>query len=232
MTLGVGQLCTSPGIVVMTAGEGAERFLEAAATAVRGTASAPMLSAGIATRYWDAVADRTTAPGVRLPAYGVEADAPGAAQATIFVTSASNFLAEPSLRDEIFGPSGIVVLVEEDDEFLQILRALQGQLTVSIHSVDADARAVELAAHAELAAGRIIFNGWPTGVEVGYATVHGGPYPATTNGGTTSVGALAMSRFLRPVSYQNAPSEFLAPELKDGNPMAIWREINGIASRS
>jgi 2,5-dioxopentanoate dehydrogenase len=232
MTLGVGQLCTSPGIVVMTAGTAAERFLAAATTAVQGTTSASMLSDGIATRYWDAVADRTTAPGVSLPAHGIETDAHNTAQATLFVTSGRDFLAQPSLRDEIFGPSGVAVLVEEEEEFIQVLSALEGQLTVSIHSADAGPQAIELAAHAELAAGRIIFNGWPTGVEVGYATVHGGPYPATTNGQTTSVGALAMSRFLRPVSYQNAPGEFLAPELKDGNPMAIWRETNGIGSRS
>jgi alpha-ketoglutaric semialdehyde dehydrogenase len=126
----------------------------------------------------------------------------------------------------------MVVLVEDDSEFPQVLAAMDGQLTVSIHAADTDARAVDFVSQAELAAGRIIVNGWPTGVEVGYATVHGGPYPATSNSQTSSVGALAMARFLRPVSYQNASDDFLAPELKNGNPMRIWRETNGQGSRS
>jgi NADP-dependent aldehyde dehydrogenase len=191
-----------------------------------------MLSEGIATRYWDGIATRAAIPGVSLPARGGATDARNAAQVTLFVTGAQTFLAETSLRDEIFGPSGIVVLVDDEKEFSQVLRALEGQLTVSIHSTDAEPLAVELVACAETVAGRIIFNGWPTGVEVGYVTVHGGPYPATTNGQTTSVGALAINRFLRPVSYQNAPGDFLASELKDRNPMGIWREIDGVGSRS
>jgi NADP-dependent aldehyde dehydrogenase len=232
LSLGVGQLCTSPGIVVMKSGPEAERFLAAAGAAVGGTPNATMLSKGIATRYWDGIATRAAIPGVSLPARGGPSDARNAAQVTLFVTGAQTFLAETSLRDEIFGPSGIVVLVDDEKEFSQVLRALEGQLTVSIHSTDAEPLAVELVACAETVAGRIIFNGWPTGVEVGYATVHGGPYPATTNGQTTSVGALAINRFLRPVSYQNAPGDFLASELKDRNPMGIWREIDGVGSRS
>jgi 2,5-dioxopentanoate dehydrogenase len=232
MTLGVGQLCTSPGLVVMKAGEGADRFVAAATDAVRRTTSESMLSAAIATRFGHALAQRETAPGVSLAARGIDTGAPNVAQANLFVTSADHFLADGSLRDEIFGPTGVIVIAEDESAFTAILNALDGQLTVSIHSAVGESGAIELAADAELAAGRLIFNGWPTGVEVGYATVHGGPYPATSNAQSTSVGALAITRFLRPISYQNAPQEFLAPELRDGNPLAIWREIDGTGSRS
>jgi NADP-dependent aldehyde dehydrogenase len=123
------------------------------------------------------------------------------------------------------------VLAEDAGQFASILGGLDGQLTVSIHCSDVDTDAAAFVAAAETAAGRIIFNGWPTGVEVGNAMVHGGPFPATSNAQTTSVGSAAIARFLRPISYQNAPQSFLAPELRDENPRGIWREIDGVGVR-
>jgi len=225
---GVGQLCTSPGLVFVAEGPAAERFIEAGAQAVAGAAASPMLSTGMASAFRSAVAPVAKHPGVRLAASAAD---PGDVQASgtlqLYVTDAETFLGDGRLQAEMFGPASIVVTVHDTAQMVEILESLEGQLTVTIHSREDEPGAAELLEVAELKAGRIIFNGWPTGVEVGHAMVHGGPFPATSNGAVTSVGTLAIERFLRPVSYQNVPPALLPPELQDENPLSIWRLVDG-----
>jgi NADP-dependent aldehyde dehydrogenase len=144
-----------------------------------------------------------------------------------FVTTAEEFLSDPDIRTGFRSGLGIV-RVANVDQLGAILDRLEGQLTATIHATSADyADAGRLVERLELLAGRVLFNGWPTGVEVGHAVVHGGPFPATSAPSTTSVGSRAIERFLRPVAYQNVPQQLLPPELRTDNPLDIWRRLDG-----
>ncbi|WP_167042630.1 aldehyde dehydrogenase (NADP(+)) [Salinibacterium sp. ZJ454] len=228
VTTGVGQLCTSPGLVFVPEGDAASEFIAAAATAISGVENSPMLSTGIAAAF-NAGADAVKRhPGVALVAEAADrGDIAACSIPQLYVTDAATFLADDRLQAEMFGPGSIVITVRDSAQMVEILERLEGQLTVTIHSDGAEPGAAELLETAELKAGRVLFNGWPTGVEVGHAMVHGGPFPATSNGATTSVGTLAIDRFLRPVSYQNAPAALLPAELQDENPLGIWRKHDG-----
>jgi NADP-dependent aldehyde dehydrogenase len=148
----------------------------------------------------------------------------------LFKTTAANFLAHPELAEELFGPSTLVVTYT--DQLAELVRALEGQLTATIHGSEDDLRAnKDLIALLETKAGRLVFNGFPTGVEVGHAMVHGGPYPATSDGRSTSVGTRAIFRFTRQVCFQDFPDEALPAELQDGNPLGIWRMVDGEIKR-
>jgi NADP-dependent aldehyde dehydrogenase len=150
----------------------------------------------------------------------------------MFAVEAADFLKEPELSEEVFGPATLVVSYGKREEMLEIARGLQGHLTATIHGTDEDLREYrELVEILEQKAGRLVFNGFPTGVEVGHAIVHGGPYPATSDGQSTSVGSQAIYRFARPVCFQNFPSAELPEELKDGNPMGIWRLKDGALTK-
>jgi NADP-dependent aldehyde dehydrogenase len=150
----------------------------------------------------------------------------------VFVTQAQSFLKNAELAQELFGPATLVVSCDSRDDFERIARSLEGQLTVSVHATERD-----LKEHAALIdilrekAGRLVFGGVPTGVEVSPAMHHGGPYPATTDPRFTSVGTAAILRFVRPVCYQDCPQQFLPRELKDENPRGIWRMIDGKLSQ-
>ena len=167
-------------------------------------------------------------PGVQTAATGgnaAELSVPGIAH--LFVTDGETFLAEPRLAEEVFGPTSLVVRVRDTDQLKQIVDGLEGQLTASVHLTEADHElAAELLDDLELVAGRVIVNGWPTGVEVGYAMVHGGPFPATSAPATTSVGTRAIERFLRPVVYQDVPEELLPPELREDED--VPRLVDGV----
>ena len=228
VTTGVGQLCTSPGLVFVPAGDAATEFIAAAADAVAGSEASPMLSTGIAAAFGKGVATVAGHPGVSLVAEGTDSgDIVACGLPQLYVTDADTFLADKRLQAEMFGPASVVVTVRDTAQMVDVLESLEGQLTVTIHSAGDEPGAAELMDTAELKAGRVLFNGWPTGVEVGHAMVHGGPFPATSNSATTSVGTLAIDRFLRPVSYQNAPAALLPAELADENPLGIWRSFNG-----
>jgi NADP-dependent aldehyde dehydrogenase len=148
--------------------------------------------------------------------------------AALFETDSVTFLKDPELAAEIFGPTTLVVHNSSRDELVQIARGLEGHLTATIHGTKEDLREfADLVAILETKVGRLIFNGFPTGVEVAHAIVHGGPYPATSDGRSTSVGSQAIFRFARPVCYQGFPNEALPDELKDANPLGIWRMIDG-----
>ena len=149
-------------------------------------------------------------------------------RAAFFATTADAFLADEALGHEVFGASSLLVRCRDDGEMAQVLEAAEGQLTATIHMDEGDiGMAARLVPILELKAGRILANGWPTGVEVTHAMVHGGPYPATSDGRTTSVGSLAIDRFLRPVSYQNLAPGLLPPELRDEAAGRFPRLVDG-----
>ncbi|MPZ85193.1 MAG: hypothetical protein GEV28_34330 [Actinophytocola sp.] len=217
VTTGAGQLCTSPGLV-FAVGDASE-FLAAVAGAVSAAPGAAMLTAGIRQSYADGVA--------RLAVGATDGAIAECGRVGLYVTDGETFLADPTLQEEIFGATSLVVRVRDLAELDRILDSLEGQLTATVHAATADhPAAAALLPRLELLAGRVLF-GWPTGVEVGHAVVHDGPFPATSAPSTTSVGTRAIERFLRPVSYQNVPDALLPEELRDGNPLAVPRLRDG-----
>ncbi|MGW0003429.1 aldehyde dehydrogenase (NADP(+)) [Nocardia grenadensis] len=232
LTTGVGQLCTSPGLVFLAEGPGADEFVAAASEAIGATSGAPMLNKGIASAFTSGVERLSGTEGVRLAATGAAGATSCSGDPHLFVTTAARFRADRALQDEVFGPSSIIVRAADTAELLALAGDLEGQLTATVHATAADREiAGPLLGELELIAGRVLFDGWPTGVEVGHAVVHGGPFPATTAPATTSVGTLAIERFLRPVSYQNVPEELLADEIRAENPLGIWRRVDGTVTR-
>jgi len=227
MMTGVGQLCTSPGLVFVADTAGADAFIAAAAEALAGATSGPLLNAGIAGVFDDRSGRASEIAGVELVAHGPDQTSSCGARAQLLVTSAERFLAEPSLSEEIFGPSSLIVRTPVE-HFAAVLDALEGQLTASVHAARDDYPvAADVIRRLELIAGRIVFNGWPTGVEVGHAMVHGGPFPATSAPWTTSVGSRAIERFLRPVAYQNLPDDLAPAEVQRQNPLGVPQRIDG-----
>lgn len=153
-------------------------------------------------------------------------DAPGVAH--LYTTSGSAFLSDHTLHEEVFGATSLVVRLEDVSQLPSVVEALEGQLTASVHANDDDLEvAGELLPELELKVGRVIFNGWPTGVDVGQAMVHGGPFPSTYDGRSTSVGTLAIERFLRPVAYQDLPAALRPAGLDDANELGIFRQLDG-----
>ncbi|NRG43027.1 aldehyde dehydrogenase (NADP(+)) [Rathayibacter sp. VKM Ac-2835] len=233
LTLGAGQFCTNPGLLFLADGPGADAFLAGASEAVAAASAAPMLTAGIADAFADGAAAFAGHDSVTTIATGTnDASIAVAGLPQVYEVNAATFRADPVLQEEVFGPAGLVIRVADASAMTDLLESMEGQLTVTVHSDGTDDGVRELVATAEQRAGRILFNGWPTGVEVGHAMVHGGPFPATSNARTTSVGTLAMDRFLRPVSYQSFPAALLPPELADDNPLGLWRQHDGVLSRS
>jgi NADP-dependent aldehyde dehydrogenase len=228
LTMGVGQFCTNPGLVIGLAGPDLDAFRTAAADALGAKGAGTMLTAGIHKAYVDAVGRRTGIDGVALVAQGGSEGAGCAAQAALYACDAATYLASPALDEEIFGPASLLVACRDEAEMLAVAQHLEGQLTATVHATGADR---ELAAHLlptlERKAGRVLFNGFPTGVEVCHAMVHGGPFPATSDSRTTSVGATAIDRFLRPVCYQDVPADLLPDALRDDNPLQLARLVDG-----
>ena len=228
LTMGVGQFCTNPGLVVGLAGADLDAFCAAAAEALGTKGAGTMLTAGIHKAYTDAVGRRTGLAGVQLLAQGAAEGTGCAARAALYRCDAATYLATPALEEEIFGPASLVITCRDDAELLQVARHLEGQLTATVHANGADREhAAKLLPTLERKAGRILFNGFPTGVEVSHAMVHGGPFPATSDSRSTSVGATAIDRFLRPVCYQDVPAELLPEALRDGNPLGLARLVDG-----
>jgi NADP-dependent aldehyde dehydrogenase len=229
LVTGVGQLCTNPGLVFAVDGPGLDTFLAAAAGAVRDTTAGVMLNQGIHSAFNAGVERLRSTEGVDEVATGrADETIVCGAPASLFVVSAERFLAGPELQEEVFGASSLLVRLDDPAQFTEAAKKLEGQLTATIHATEGDYPVVgELMATLEDKVGRVLFNGWPTGVEVGYAMVHGGPYPATSDGRSTSVGTLAIERFLRPVAYQNVPAALLPPAVDDENSLGLWRQVNG-----
>ncbi|HAW99385.1 MAG TPA: aldehyde dehydrogenase (NADP(+)) [Opitutae bacterium] len=225
-TLGAGQFCTNPGIVLFPAGEQGERFVESFLSKMRETAAAPMLHEGIRKAYGQGVETLAGREGVDLLLAPEETAGDGRCHATacVLTSDARSFLSDESLLEEVFGPSTLLVSYEDSSELNEVADALEGQLTASVFGKEENLPSYgPLLDILETKAGRLLFNEFPTGVEVCGAVVHGGPYPATTDGRSTSVGTGAILRFARPVCYQGFPEELLPDELKDANPMQIER---------
>ncbi|MCR9110981.1 aldehyde dehydrogenase (NADP(+)) [Marivita sp. XM-24bin2] len=208
LTMGVGQFCTNPGIVVAAEGPGLAAFVDAATDALKAAGEAVMLTEGIADAYRRGVAEVGSANGVQELLKST-CDRRNAAPA-VYKVDAETWLANEALGEEVFGPLGILVTANAPSQMLDLAKSLKGQLTATLQMDEADTDTAQaLVPVLERKAGRLLVNGFPTGVEVADAMVHGGPYPASTNFGATSVGTLAIRRFLRPVCYQNMPEELL-----------------------
>lgn len=227
LTLGAGQFCTNPGLAIGIAGPAFDRFLAAAGTALAASPAATMLTPGIHGAFAKGVSG--FAERAELLARGAKGQGAHACQAALFATDAQTFTQEPSLAHEVFGASSLVVRCADAEELLAVAHDLEGQLTATLH-LDADDHplAQRLLPLLELRAGRILANGWPTGVEVSHAMVHGGPYPATSDARSTSVGTMAIRRFLRPVCYQDLPDALLPESLRRANPLRLPRLIDGV----
>lgn len=223
LTLGAGQFCTNPGLVLAIDGPDLAAFVAEAGAALAAIPAQTMLHGGIAAAYRTGLARLDAAAGVDTVARG-SAGSDACGQAALHAVAAAAFLANPALAHENFGPSSLVVRCTDAAELRAVLAALEGQLTATLHLADADLPlAAELLPLLERKAGRILVNGWPTGVEVCRTMVHGGPFPATSDARTTSVGALAIDRFLRPVCYQAFPDALLPAALQDSNPSDLPR---------
>jgi NADP-dependent aldehyde dehydrogenase len=231
VTAGVGQFCTNPGVIVAVTSPAVEELTADLAQRLSSTAAATMLTSGICDAYRAGVDRLSTTAGVihrTAPASTARDAAPA-----LFVTDAPTFVRDESVRDEVFGPSTVVVECDSTVQLLDVARALEGQLSVTIHGTSGDLESHrDLIRILETKAGRIVFNGYPTGVEVGHATVHGGPYPATSDGRSTSVGTRAIERFVRPVCFQDCPDDLLPPELREANPYRIRRLVDGASVSS
>ncbi|MCT7657984.1 aldehyde dehydrogenase (NADP(+)) [Mycobacterium deserti] len=226
LTMGSGQFCTNPGLVIAVDSPDLDTFIAAARDELVQATPAAMLTPTIAENYRSGV-DALVAHA-DLIARGAATDAPVACPAALFSTDARSFLSSRELQAEVFGASSLIVRCTDVAEMRAVAAGIEGQLTVTVHADDADIDdARQLLPTLELKAGRILFNGWPTGVEVGHAMVHGGPYPATSDSRTTSVGSRAIERFLRPVCYQDVPGALLPSAIADGNPDKIWRRVDG-----
>jgi NADP-dependent aldehyde dehydrogenase len=227
LTLGAGQFCTNPGLILAEEGDGLDGFLGAAAEALKEANAATMLTPGIHRSYCEGIEALASHDQVETVARGK----PGSnyqGQPALFATSSDAFLADPHLQEEVFGASSLVVRCPDRDAIADVVRSLEGQLTAAIHIAESDHEEVKsLLPVLERKVGRILVNGFGTGVEVSHAMVHGGPYPSTADGRSTSVGTMAISRFLRPVCYQDVPSALLPDDVKDGNPRGLERLVDG-----
>jgi len=191
-----------------------------------------MLAANIHKSYNEGVKHHLAVEGVETLAEGAKSDALNTASPILFKTKSSTFNANPALAEEIFGPASLVVEATSKDEILAIARNLSGHLTATVHGTEKDLIAYkDLIDILEQKVGRVIINAFPTGVEVNSAMVHGGPFPATMDARSTSVGTAAINRFTRPISYQGLPQALLPDELKNSNPLGIWRLVDGVRGK-
>lgn len=228
LLLGAGQFCTNPGVVLGIGGPQWDTFCAAVETAVDKRPAATLLNAGIHRAYRAGVERLRSVTGVEVVAQGQPSDGSCAAQASVFLVDAETFMAAPALHDEVFGPCSLLVRCRDVLQMRAVAEQMEGQLTATLQLDLADvATARQLLPVLERKAGRLLVNGFPTGVEVAHAMVHGGPFPATSDARGTSVGSRAIERFLRPVCYQDFPTELLPLTLKDANSLALWRVHDG-----
>ena len=229
LTLGAGQFCTNPGLIFALAGPDLERFTASASAVLNAAAPHVMLSPGIFGAYEQGVDRLAGRDGVRLLGRGCVGDGVNQAVGALFEVDAETFLSDAVLGHEVFGSSSLIVRVRDLEQLQMLLESLEGQLTATLHMDAADSDLVRsLLPILERKAGRILANGWPTGVEVSHAMVHGGPFPATSDPRGTSVGTRALERFLRPVCYQDIPGNLLPAALQDGNPLGVARATDGV----
>jgi NADP-dependent aldehyde dehydrogenase len=233
ITLGVGQFCTCPGLVVGLPTAEMNMFVNRLQELIELESPATMLHPAIRRSYLDGLQRLEATDGVHARYAATKADETRTeAQTAVFATNSETFLKHPALSEEVFGPATLVVNCASSAEMMNVARSLQGHLTATIHGTQADLEEFkDLISLLRNKVGRLIYNGFPTGVEVCAAMQHGGPYPATTDARSTSVGAAAIKRFARPVCFQNFPQEALPVELQDQNQRGIWRMIDNELTR-
>jgi alpha-ketoglutaric semialdehyde dehydrogenase len=230
ITMGTGQFCTNPGVIVGVRDASLDALEAVMAERINAMDASVMLYPQLAASYGNAVA-RAEALGASVTARGQTDDAHRSTPALLRV-DASQFVAQEALRDEMFGPVSIVVGAGDLAEMERVAEALEGQLTATIHGTPAELREHRgLVEILQRKVGRLLFNGYPTGVEVGHAMQHGGPYPASTDSRSTSVGSAAIARFVRPLCYQDFPADALPEDLRDENARGIWRLVDGSLTR-
>lgn len=228
LTLGAGQFCTNPGLLVAVVGPDLDHFVREAAAALSAKPAATMLTLGIYKAYVSGTGQLAQAGSVVTVARGQTSPAGCAAQAALYQVEAAEFLSDCTLESELFGPGSLIVRCRDLSEMQRVASHVEGQLTATVHANSDDREfAAVLIPLLERKAGRLVFNGFPTGVEVSHAMVHGGPFPATSDSRSTSVGASAIERFLRPVCYQDVPDELLPQALQAGNPLGVPRLVDG-----
>jgi NADP-dependent aldehyde dehydrogenase len=233
-TLGAGQFCTKPGLVFISEGKPSEALVSILAAKVAESAKFTLLTSGISSSYTREISNRKNRQDVGLLAEEKSSDPATAFQAgaTLFQTDIISFLANRDLSNEVFGPETLLINYSKKEQILEAARGLHGHLTATVHGTEQDiVEFSELVAILENKVGRIIYNGYPTGLELCDAIIHGGPYPASTDSRTTSVGTLAIVRFARPVCYQDFPDVALPDELKNENSLGIWRMVDGELTR-
>lgn len=230
-TLGSGQFCVKPGLIIAINGEPLQQFMTAVKKLVDTAPPAVMLNSRICHTFQQALEERHSDKSIELVAQGLTASNSEGfhAQVTLYATSANEVMERPELLEETFGPASIIINCRDRAEMLSLARRLPGQLTATVHcTTDELSDYGELMDHLTESVGRIVINGFPTGVEVCHAMMHGGPFPATSDSRFTSVGTNAIQRFLRPVCYQNYPETLLPAALQNNNPLGITRLINGM----
>jgi len=232
VTLGAGQMCTKPGIVLLPQQPETAAFTGKLSDLVTQAQPFTLLTPGTARDYARLSGHRATQATLEAQAPASDAAAASPAKAQLFSTTLAEFLKQPELSEEIFGPDTLLVHCQSPEDYLRAAKALDGHLTATVLGSEDDLAAHrDLIAIIEQKAGRIIFNGFPTGVEVAHAMVHGGPYPATSDSRFTSVGTAAIYRFARPVCFQNFPDSQLPEELRAANPLGILRIVDGVPTR-
>lgn len=232
ITLGAGQFCTNPGIIVAMEGEKTKELIAALTEKIKMSLPETMLNPRIREAYQQKTSEMEDHPAVEIVSQTNYPVSDHQGRSLVAKVSSKEFLAHPKLAEEIFGPFSLVIECKDEADFSAVIQSFKGQLTATIMGTENDVTTFreQITALQEVV-GRLIFNGLPTGVEVGYAMQHGGPFPATTDARFTSVGMDAIKRFVRPVAIQNAPQSYLPDELKDENPLSIWRTVNASFSK-
>jgi NADP-dependent aldehyde dehydrogenase len=229
LTMGSGQFCTNPGLVFALEGPHLETFIKSATAALGGTQPQVMLTSGIYGAYEKGVERLASSKVVKAIARGAESQGTNCGRGALFSVPASEVQSNPEITEEVFGASSVIIRCRDEAQMKSVLEHLEGQLTATLHVTEEDyAMASRLLPILERKAGRILANGWPTGVEVSHAMVHGGPYPSTSDGRSTSVGTLAIERFLRPVCYQDIPDLLLPPVLRRGAQASLPHRLDGV----
>ena len=228
ITLGVGQFCTNPGLLFVLDSEATDRFAEKISALLEASPEATMLNKNICSAYYQEREKLLKVKGVSALFVGPNACESHKGSAALLEVKAEDFINQVALQQEVFGPLSLIIRCRNKAELSEALGAVEGQLTGTVLGTSSDIEVFSDCIDVlQEKVGRILYNGVPTGVEVCYAMVHGGPFPATSDARSTSVGADAIKRFVRPVCFQDCPEAFLPDALKDSNPLAITRRVNG-----
>ena len=227
ITLGVGQFCTNPGLLIGIDNDDLQNFINVLSEEIKQVSPAEMLNSGIFKNYVEKRANSIAQTEVEVKGVAVKEPLSNQGIATIATTTAKAFIENPLLHQEVFGPYSLVIRCKEMNEMLQVAKHIEGQLTATFMATDDDVKNnEELVAAVKNICGRFILNSVPTGVEVCLSMQHGGPFPASTDSRFGAVGADAIKRFARPIAFQNWSNELLPDELKNENPSGIWRTVN------